>query len=139
MHPLMLPINRTRTTAVGGFSLIELMVVVAIFSVAAALLVPRFLRHRITTNQEGCHRNLRSVFEAEKIYFQTHNSYTSDLALLRWTPPPAAGPYQYRFLPNPETGFRFVCSGNIDKDPTIDEATIDETGRITQVSDDIQK
>lgn len=118
-----------------GFSLIELMVVVAIFSVAAALLVPRFLRHRITTNQEGCHRNLRSVFEAEKIYFQKHNSYTSDFGALRWTPP-KEGPYEYRFLPNPETGFLLVCSGNIDKDPTIDEATIDETGRIVQVTDD---
>ncbi|MBI2068128.1 MAG: prepilin-type N-terminal cleavage/methylation domain-containing protein [Deltaproteobacteria bacterium] len=39
----------------SGFSLIELMVVVALLSVAAALLVPRFMKHQqeIKTEEAG--------------------------------------------------------------------------------------
>lgn len=126
-----------------GFSLIELMVVVAIFSVAAAILVPRFLKHQIQTKQEECHKNLRSLYSAEKEYFQRNGVYTHDLAMLGkdgWKPEGKSG-HQFQFLPAPfpENGFLFQCVGNIDRDPTPDQATIDETGKITQVSDDYLK
>ena len=121
-----------------GFSLIELMVVVAILSVAGALFVPRFLRHQTEKKQEECHKNLRTLLAAERRYFQKNNLYAADLEALGWRPE-GKGWHEYRFLPAAEGGFLFQCIGNIDKDPTLDQATINETGRITQVSDDARQ
>jgi hypothetical protein len=57
---------------------------------------------------------------------------------LGWSPQ-GRGRYDYRLVSAGKKAFAFECSGNIDKDPTLDEARIDETGRITQVSDDLKK
>lgn len=127
----------------NGFALIELMVVVAVLSVAAAFLVPRFLKHQIQRKQDECQTNLLSLLEAEKDYFQKNNEFTEDLDALGWKPQ-GKGFYRYQFLPQmfpqaQKTGFLFECSGNIDKDPTLDQATIDETGWIIHVSDDTKK
>lgn len=114
------------------------MVVVAILSVAGALFVPRFLRHQTGKKQEECHRNLHSLLAAERKYFQINNLYAADIEALGWKPE-GKGWHEYRFLPAAERGFLFQCIGNIDKDPTLDQATINETGRITQVSDDARQ
>lgn len=120
-----------------GFSLIELMVVVAILSVAAAIIVPRFLKDEIRKRQEECHRNLRSLFILEKGYFEKKGVWSEDLQELGWSPS-AKRWHEYRFLPPPLAGkgFLFECSGNIDKDPTVDKAVIDESGTIRQISED---
>lgn len=123
-----------------AFALIELMVIVAILSVVAAIAVPRFLRHQTLTRQEECHRNLASLLAAEKGYFQKKGEYVAETETLRWQP--VGRPWHtYRFLPSssPKTTFLFGCIGNIDRDPTLDEATIDETGKIQQLSDDVKK
>lgn len=123
-----------------GFALIELMVVVAILSVIAALTVPRFLRHQTATRQEECHRNLKSLVQAEKEFFEKNQEYTDNLKTLGWGPE-AQRWYEYRFLPSPspKSNFLFGCIGNIDKDPTLDEATIDEKGDIRQITNDVNK
>ncbi len=123
-----------------GFSLIELMVVVAILSVAAAILVPRFLTERLRKKQEECRLNLTSLLSAERAYFNHNHGFATDLGLLNWKPV-GRGLYQYQFLPLPasKNGFLFECSGNIDRDVTLDRAQIDETGQITQVVDDLKQ
>ena len=115
------------------------MVVVAILSVAAALLVPRFIRHRIQQRQAQCHENLRMLLDAEKNYVKKTGHPPSDLAEIGWRP--AGHPWHsYRLLPNsPAVGdFQIECRGNIDRDPTEDIATIDESGKVTQISDDVR-
>jgi len=126
-----------------GFALIELMVIVAILSMASAFFVPRFLKHRIQQKQQECRKNLESLYAAEKEYFQKTGRFTTDVSILAWAPQ-GYGIYQYRFRPTPspqtqKASFLFECSGNIDKDPTLDEAQIDETGRFIQLRDDTQK
>ena len=123
-----------------GLSLIEVMIAVAILSVAAAFFVPRFLKHQLQKKQTECHQNLRSLLSAEREYFKKTNLFSTDLNALQWKPE-GKGWHTYRFLPTPppKNGFLFECAGDIDKDPTIDRATIDETGQITQLSDDIRK
>lgn len=132
--------NRLSQQKFSGFALIELMVVVAILSITAAILVPRFLKHQIQKRQDGCHQSLQSLFIAEKNYFQKNGKFTQKFEDLGWSPPPK-GRYQYLFLPtpSPRNGFVFECQGNIDRDPTLDIATIDETGRITQISNDVRQ
>lgn len=121
-----------------GFSLIELMVVVAVLSLAASFFVPRFLKHQIKKRQEVCAQNLRSFYEAQKAYREAKGSFAMEPSTLGWTPKGGTF-YDYHFLRSGKSGYLFECSGNIDKDPTMDLATIDEKGLVLQVSDDTQK
>lgn len=121
-----------------GFALIELMVVVAVLSLAAAFFVPRFLKHQIHTRREECAANLRSFYEAQKARRDEAGSFATDMDDLGWAPK-GRGRYDYRLVTAGKRAFVFQCSGNIDKDPTLDQASIDETGRLTQISDDVGK
>src|SRR5262245_36869726 len=92
--------NCERRKVSSGFALIELMVVVAVLSMAAAFFVPRFLKHRIQLKQQECRKNLESLYAAEKDYFQKTGNFTTDLSVLGWSPQ-GKGYYQYRFRPTP--------------------------------------
>ncbi len=121
-----------------GFALIELMVVVAVLSMAASFFVPRFLKHQIHKNQEECAANLLSFHASQKAHRATAGSFATDAAALGWAPK-GRSRYDYRMVTSGKRTFVFECSGNIDKDPTLDQASIDESGRITQISDDMKK
>ncbi len=66
-----------------GFSLIELLVVVAIILVIAAIAVPNFLRSRVAANQASAVASLHTLTIAEVTYSSTYgNGYTADLLTL---------------------------------------------------------
>lgn len=72
-----------------GFSLIELLIVVAIILIIAAIAIPNFLRSRIAANQASAVASLRSLDTAEISYASTYNTgYTADISYLA---PPAPG------------------------------------------------
>lgn len=129
-----------RSTSRSAFALIELMVIVALLSVVAAIVVPKYLKLQVQKKQEECLLNLKSLWEAEKAYFEKNNVYTTDLQALAWTPSGKVT-YQYQFETTvpPEQGFLFRCTGTIDQDSTLDEATINESGQITQVVNDLHQ
>jgi len=78
------------------FSLIELMVCVAILSIAAAISIPRYMQHVFAQRHEECQQQLRALHTAEQTYFQEHGRYTADLKALGWMPP-AKPHYLYGF------------------------------------------
>ena len=64
-----------------GFSLIELLIVVAIILIIAAIAIPNLLRSRIAANQASAVGSLRTLNTAEVTYSTTYNSgYSSTLA-----------------------------------------------------------
>jgi type IV pilus assembly protein PilA len=66
-----------------GFSLIELLIVVAIILIIAAIAIPNLLRSRIAANQASAVGSLRTINTAEITYASTYNAgYTTDLASL---------------------------------------------------------
>jgi type IV pilus assembly protein PilA len=72
-----------------GFSLIELLIVVAIILIIAAIAIPNLLRSRIAANQASAVGSLRTLNTAEITYASTYNSgYSGAMAYLG---PPAAG------------------------------------------------
>ncbi len=72
-----------------GFSLIELLIVVAIILIIAAIAIPNLLRSRIAANQASCVGSLRTINTAEITYASTYNAgYSSTLSQLQ---PPATG------------------------------------------------
>jgi prepilin-type N-terminal cleavage/methylation domain-containing protein len=72
-----------------GFSLIELLIVVAIILVIAAIAIPNFLRSRIAANQASAAQSLRAINTAETTCASTYGSgFSSTLAVLG---PPTGG------------------------------------------------
>jgi prepilin-type N-terminal cleavage/methylation domain-containing protein len=66
-----------------GFSLIELLIVVAIILIIAAIAIPNLLRSRIAANQASAVGSLRTINTAEITYASTYNSgYSPDLVSL---------------------------------------------------------
>ncbi len=72
-----------------GFSLIELLIVVAIILIIAAIAIPNLLRSRIAANQASAVGSLRTLNTSEITYSSTYNvGYTSTLGYLGpWASP----------------------------------------------------
>jgi type IV pilus assembly protein PilA len=74
----------------NGFSLIELLIVVAIILVIAAIAIPNFMRSRMAANESASVQNMRNITTANVVYSSTYGiGYATSLATLG--PPPGSG------------------------------------------------
>jgi type IV pilus assembly protein PilA len=82
--------NRSHSNHPGsGFSLIELLIVVAIILIIAAISIPSILRARIAANQAGAVENCRTVSIGEVNYSILYGGFSPTLLALGG---PATGP-----------------------------------------------
>jgi type IV pilus assembly protein PilA len=65
-----------------GFSLIELLIVVAIILIIAAIAIPNLLRARIAANESSAASGIRTINTAEVAYFTAYQAYATALANL---------------------------------------------------------
>jgi prepilin-type N-terminal cleavage/methylation domain-containing protein len=56
-----------------GFTLIELMIVIAIIAILAAILIPNFLHARAESQTSACEGNEKQIATAEEEYAVDHN------------------------------------------------------------------
>lgn len=70
----------------AGFSLVELMVVVAIIGILATIAVPNFQRFQARAKQASAKTELSGIFTAQKAFFVEYQSYTPDLQLAGFVP-----------------------------------------------------
>src|ERR1700686_83849 len=57
-----------------GFSLIELLIVVAIILIIAAIAIPNLLRSRIAANEASAAGSIRTIVTAETSYYSTYGA-----------------------------------------------------------------
>lgn len=61
-----------------GFTLIELMIVVAIIAIIAAIAIPNLLRSRLQSNESAAIANLKTLVGAETAFAAANGGYTGD-------------------------------------------------------------
>src|SRR5690348_18347796 len=67
----------------GGFSLIELLIVVAIILIVAAVAVPNLVRSRMSANEASAVASMRTVITSEIVYSATYTAgFSQDLPSL---------------------------------------------------------
>jgi type IV pilus assembly protein PilA len=107
----------------NGFSLIELLIVVAIILIIAAIAIPNIMRARMAANDASAASSIRNISQAEITYFNTYISVGFPGALstlggaLPCTPSPATGCLIDNYLAtngagNGKSGYNFAATGS---------------------------
>src|SRR2546428_7639290 len=69
-----------------GFTLIELMIVVAIIGILAAIAIPNFIKFQARSKQSESKSNLKAAYTAEKAYYQEKDTYSNLIFAVGFSP-----------------------------------------------------
>jgi prepilin-type N-terminal cleavage/methylation domain-containing protein len=133
-----------------GFTLLELMIVVVIIGILAAMALPRFIAVSTKSKQTEAKLILKQIYSNERIYLEEFGTYwipgggtVADNAnpyafaeILVEVATPAR--YSYTITGTTTTFTAKAVSTTLDDDPTVDEWTIDQRGvlQVTPGKDD---
>ena len=149
-----------------GFTLIELMIVVAIIGILAAIAIPNFMKFQARARQSEAKTNLKGIFTAVKAHFAEQTKY--ECGFCGFAPEPG---YRYNYFtggtgseektdgkagcvatsagttqadaddPDPDSGlpggFTAVAAANIDGDTVCDGWFINDINTLSNQKNDV--
>ena len=69
-----------------GFTLIELMIVVAIIAILAAIAIPNFMKFVAKTKRSEAKYNLEAIYKAEVSWYGEYDTFSTSFTTIRWRP-----------------------------------------------------
>ena len=137
---------RTKKRNEKGFTLIELMIVVVIIGILAALAIPRFMRATTKSKQSEAKQVLKQIYTMQHSYRQEYDTYWGNGITASAAAGTAFGRigvdimttarYTYSMVAAANTFLCTATSGVLDDDAAVDTWTIDHNGDLLVTSDD---
>jgi type IV pilus assembly protein PilA len=142
-----------------GFTLIELMIVVAIIGILAAIAIPNFMTYQAKARQSEAKVGLGGIFTTATSYFGENGTYSASSASGLGYVPSGTPKYSFSYggstinsgstgatcsgnttvTPSAmsATGFTAGAIGNVDGDTTCDEWVINDVRILTNAKNDV--
>jgi prepilin-type N-terminal cleavage/methylation domain-containing protein len=119
-----------------GFTLTELLIAMAIMAILALVALPGYSRYVARSRQQDARSQLMAIRQAQEIYKLQYGSYTANTTLLSgWLG--TLNRYTFSVTGADASAFTARATGNIDGDPTKDVWQIDQSGTMTNTTDDV--
>ena len=116
-------------SARGGFTLIELMIVVAIVGVLAAIAIPTYMAYMVKSKQAEAYTTLGAVYANQVVYFSENSTYADSEALLGLTMEGRQLYSAVAFTNVTASTYTATITADLDSDPTIDEWVLTEANK----------
>lgn len=100
--------TKQHKTGTEGFTVLELMIVVSVFTIIMAIAVPNMLRSRMQSNEVATIQNLRSITSAQAAFSSSNKRYAAEFDELCNVHLPYLAQV---FLEQPMAGYDIVLAG----------------------------